>query len=107
MKIFAQRNKDDPSRVDFYAEGQLIENMFCQSARVSGGRVEARARVVAAIGTGEGASDENNSAAEEGVRLPSEREQGSAGDGPGEDDVPSAKRHRKKAAQNDERQTDL
>ncbi len=102
--IYATRNPKDPSLVDFYVDGEKIENMFCQPGVRSGGhQIEATARVVAIKGKGieGGAKHENNPATEEGIHIQAEQEQGSTAGGTGEDDVPTTKRHRKKVAQAD------
>lgn len=101
-KIYATRNPKDPSLVDFYVDGERIENMYCQPGVRSGGnQIEATARVVAVPGTGikEGASHENNSAAEEGIHLQTEREPESSNHGTGENDIQTTKRNRKKVAE--------
>jgi hypothetical protein len=104
-RIFAKQNPDNPALVDFYVDGQRVENMYCQVGVRSGGKlVEATARVVAPLGTGteEGAiDDEDNPATEKGIRVQAEREPGPASDGAGEDDLPATKRHRKKAVEQD------
>jgi hypothetical protein len=53
MKVYAQKNADDPTIVDFYANGEKIENMYClKGVHVSTDGFEATARVVAPKGTG-------------------------------------------------------
>lgn len=99
-RIDAKANKDNPSLVDFYVDGEKVENMFClPPVRVGKEAIETTARVV--VLKKKEVSDENNSSTETRVHLQDQREQESPSDGTSEDDLPTAKRNRKKASKED------
>ncbi len=101
-RIDAKVNKDNPSLVDFFIDGEKIENMVClPPVRVGKGTIETTARIVVTKAPIKGEHDENNSSTEEGIYLQDKQQQEPSSDGAGEDDIPPTKRYRKKATKED------
>lgn len=96
----AKPSRDDPSRLEFYVDGQKVANMRClPGVRNTKLQIEATARVVIDKNRKKEGTVEADRRDEKDVHTPDTGEQGAAAERADQGDLPAAKRGGKKKAE--------